>query len=146
VLAPSIAVVLGAAAICTAAAAQDDPFAVVRSHTGAPVSVPPRALALIPERHVGRVVRVVDELERVDPQIDELARALGLTSANAIQLRTREAGMPVFVVKTDATITTVLSLRLGAPIELTGMLLERDRRYCLLATDVRPASSGGRAH
>lgn len=134
---------IGLAAVLTAAAADaqgSDPFDVLRSLGSAPAAVPARAIATIPERHVGRLVRVTDELELIRPP-DELARAVGLNSAVAIQIRTRDLGVPVFVQKTDATITTVLGLRLGAPIELTGVLVERGPRYLFLASDVRPSAT-----
>lgn len=127
--------------IAGAALAQSaDAFEALRTATGAPAAVPARAIATIPERHLGRLVRVTDELEHIQPP-DELARAVGLTSALAIQIRTRDLGVPVFVQKTDATITTVLGLRLGAPVELTGVLVERGPRYLFLASDVRPATA-----
>lgn len=123
-----------------------DPFELLRTQGGAPVTVPPRALAVIPERHTGRLLRVTDELDRIVPQFDDLARGAGLSSLVAIQLRTREANIPIFVAKTDAAISTVLAIRLGAPIEFTGLLVERGNRYLFLASEVRPAAasaSGG---
>lgn len=121
-----------------------DPFEPLRSVTGSAVSAPPRALAVIPERHTGRLIRVVDELAAVEPQFDDLAIGAGLNSRVAIQLRTREANIPIFVAKNDATISTVLALRLGAPVEVVGLLVERGGRYLMLASDVRMASARGR--
>lgn len=143
----AIAAIAIAAAGSTPAGAQaSDPFEILRAASGSAVTVPPRALAVIPERHTGRLIRVVDELQRVEPQFDDLARGAGLTSLIAIQLRTREANIPIFVAKSDATISTVLQLRLGAPIEVTGLLVERGNRYLLLASEVRSATgtSGAR--
>ncbi len=134
-------VTLAAIAMTPAAGAQaSDPFAILRATTGTPVPVPPRALAVIPERHTGRLIRVVDLLERIEPQFDDLARGVGLASLIAIQLRTREANIPIFVAKSDATISTVLQLRLGAPVEVTGLLVERGNRYLMLASEVRSAA------
>lgn len=127
--------------IAGAALAQSaDPFETLRTAAGSPAAVPARAIATIPERHLGRLVRVTDELEHIQPP-DELARAVGLTSALAIQIRTRDLGVPVFVHKTDATITTVLGLRLGGHVEVTGVLVERGPRYLFLASDIRPAAA-----
>lgn len=133
--AASVLLVAGAAL-----AQSSDPFEALRQTSGAPGAVPARAIATIPERHVGRLVRVTDELAHIEPP-DELARAVGFTSQLAIQIRTRDLGVPVLVQKTDAAITTVLGLRLGAPIQLTGVLVERGPRYLFLASDVRPATA-----
>ena len=140
----SFALVLALSAIFTeqssgAAQASSDPFEVLRGATGSALMVPPRALAVIPERHTGRLIRVVDQLVRIEPQFDDLARGLGLSSLVAIQLRTREANIPIFVAKTDATISTVLQLRLGSPVEASGLLIERGGRFLMLASDVRAA-------
>ena len=118
----------------------EDPFAALRNPSGAPVLVPPRALAVIPERHTGRSIRVVDVLTGIDPQFDEAARSAGLTPQRAIQLRTREANVPIFVAKTETTISTVLQLELGSPIEVRGVLVERNGRYLLLASEVRTSA------
>lgn len=128
-----------------ARAQSQDPFALLRAQAGTPMTVPPRALAVIPERHTGRLIRLTDELERIDPQFDDVALGAGLSSMVAIQLRTREANVPIFVAKSDASVSTVLSLRLGAPIEVMGLLIERTGRYLMLASEVRPASSTGGA-
>ncbi len=104
---------------------------------GTAVSVPPRALAVIPERHVDRLIRVTDDLARIEPQFDDLARGAGLTSRTSIQLVTREANLPIFVQKTDATVSTVLQLELGQRIEVRGVLFERGSRYLFVASDVR---------
>lgn len=135
--------VAAALLFCAPAAAQEpsDPFEAVRSSGGGGVLVPPRALAVIPERHTGRPLRMIDQLSRIDPQFDALAREAGLTPRRAIQLRTREANIPIFVRKTDASVSTVLQLDLGARIEVRGVLIERDGRYMLLASSVRPAPS-----
>ncbi|HJL18452.1 MAG TPA: hypothetical protein RMH99_22500 [Sandaracinaceae bacterium LLY-WYZ-13_1] len=118
-----------------------DPFAPLTSTRGTPVMVPPRALAVIPERHTDRRLRMVDVLERIDPQFDDLARGAGLRPERAIQLRTREANLPIFVEKSEASVSTVLQLDLGARIEVRGVLIERGGRYLFLASDVRPSSS-----
>ncbi len=133
----ALALAAGAAA---QAPAPGDPFAAVASATGSEVQVPPRALAVIPERHTGRRLRMIDELARIEPQLDDLARGAGLTSARAIQLRTREANLPIFVAKTEATISAVLQLELGAPIEVRGVLLDRGGRYLFIASSVRPTA------
>lgn len=138
--AASVLLVAGAAI-----AQSSEPFEALRQTSGAPAAVPARAIATIPERHVGRLVRVTDELTSLEPP-DELARAVGFTSQLAIQIHTRDLGVPVLVQKNDATITTALALRLGAPVQLTGVLVERGPRYLFLASDVRPATastSGG---
>lgn len=149
----AIASAILAIVVCAAAGAQradaqtSDPFGILRTASGTAVTVPPRALAVIPERHTSRLIRVVDELVRIEPQFDDLARGVGLTSLIAIQLRTRETNIPIFVAKSDATISTVLQLRLGAPVEVTGLLVERGNRYLMLASEVRSAagSSGARS-
>ncbi len=138
----AVLALLGAAGASAQAA---DAFELLRSQSGTPVTVPPRALAVIPERHTGRLIRVTDELQRIEPQFDDLARGAGMTSLTAIQLRTREANIPIFVAKNDATIATVLGLRLSGQIEVTGILVERGNRYLFLASDVRPASGGASA-
>lgn len=136
-----VATLVGAAAAAQPAGAQaSDPFEILRTTSGTAVTVPPRALAVIPERHTSRLIRVVDELVRIEPQFDDLARGVGLTSLIAIQLRTRETNIPIFVAKSDATISTVLQLRLGTPIEVTGLLVERGNRYLMLASEVRSAA------
>jgi len=122
-----------------AAQRQPDPFEVVRSAGGTAQRVPPRALAVIPERHTGRRLQMVDQLSRIEPQFDDLARGAGLNAQRAIQLRTREANIPIFVAKTDATVSTVLQLRLGAEIEVQGVLIERGGRYMFIASSVRPS-------
>lgn len=140
-----LAAALGVAVAAAPAGAQrDDPFEPLRRATGSPVSVPPRALAVIPERHTNGLVRLVDELTSIEPQFDDLAIGAGLNNRIAIQLRTRDANIPIFVAKTDATISTVLALRLAAPVEIIGLLVERGGRYLMLASDVRMASSRGR--
>jgi hypothetical protein len=141
-IAIAIAIATSAAAIATAQAV--DPFEVVRAHRGGAVPVPPRALAVIPERHTGRLIRVIDHLERIDPQLDDIAQRAGLSNASAIQLWTREANVPIYVAKTDATVTTLLGVRLGASLEITGVLLEREGQYVMLASDVRPSGAAPR--
>lgn len=126
-------------------AQSSDPFEGLRSLTSAPVGIPPRALAVIPERHTGRLIRFVDELAAIEPQFDDFARGVGLSGSVAIQFRTRETNVPIFVAKTDATISTVLQLRLGAPIEVTGLLIERGNRYLLLASEVRSTAGSSRS-
>jgi hypothetical protein len=118
-----------------------DPFAALASLRGTPVLVPPRALAVIPERHTGRPLRVVDTLARVEPQFPEYARAAGLTPQRAIQLRTREANLSFFVQKTESTVSTVLQLELGASIEARGVLVERGGNYLFLASEVRSVAA-----
>lgn len=137
------ALVFGAAA-APAGAQGGDPFEALRRATGSPVSVPPRALAVIPERHTNGLVRLVDELSSIEPRFDDLAIGAGLNNRIAIQLRTREANIPIFVSKTDATISTVLALRLSSPIEVVGLVVERGGHYLMLASDVRVASVRGR--
>lgn len=117
------------------------PFALVAQRRGQEaVRVPPRALAVIPERHTGRLIRFIDELDAIEPQFDDFARGMGLGGDSAIQLRTVEARIPVFVPKTEATISTLLQVPLGARMEIEGVLVERASRYLLLASDVRPTS------
>ncbi len=99
--------------------------------------MPPRALAVIPERHTNRLLRLADHLERIEPQFDDLARGAGLNSRTSIQLITREAHLPIFVHKTDSTVSTVLQLQIGARIEVRGVLFERGSRYLFVASDVR---------
>lgn len=125
-------------AASSARAQPSDPFATLRALRGRPVTVPPRALAVIPERHTGRRVRLTDVLERVVPQFDDFARGAGLTPREAIQLRTREANIPIFVAKNETNVSTVLQLAIGARIEVRGVLIERGGRYLFLASDVRP--------
>jgi hypothetical protein len=132
-------------AVCVATAQSSDPFETLRSLMNAPVGVPPRALAVIPERHTERLIRFVDELAAIEPQFDDFARGVGLNGSVAIQLRTRETSVPIFVAKTDATISTVLQLRLGAPVEVTGLLIERGNRYLVLASEIRSAAGSSRS-
>jgi hypothetical protein len=147
VAAAVIATIAIAAAASAPVVAQTsaDPFEILRTAGGSPVTVPPRALAVIPERHTGRLIRVVDDLQRIEPQFDDLARGVGLTSLIAIQMRTREANIPIFVAKSDSTISTVLQLRLGTPVQVTGLLVERGNRYLMLASEVRSAGGAGAA-
>lgn len=128
--------------------AQDstDPFvSILGSLQGEGALVPPRAFAVIPERHTGRLVRVVDQLTAIDPQFDDLARGLGLTGQRAIQFRTREAHIPFFVEKTQATIATMLQIPMGSNIEVRGVLVERGGRYLFLARDLRAAQAAAAA-
>ncbi|MBX3271592.1 MAG: hypothetical protein KF729_15105 [Sandaracinaceae bacterium] len=143
-LATSAALALGALALAAFVEAQppatpapSDLFEAADRLRGAAVSVPPRALAVIPERHVDRLIRVTDDLARIEPQFDDLARGAGLTSRTSIQLVTREANLPIFVRKTDATVSTVLQLEVGQRIEVRGVLFERGSRYLFVASDVR---------
>ena len=143
-LAPVFACALIGLCVGPNARGQDraDPFALLRSHRPADaVPVPPRALAVIPERHVGRMIRVQDELLSIDPQFDEVATGAGLDGRRAIQLRTREARVPVYVAKNDSTISTLLEIRLGTPVEFEGILVERAGRYLFLAASVRARSA-----
>lgn len=141
----AIALIVGSAALH----AQDvpppppgeDPFAALRNTTGQAALTPPRALAVIPERHVGRLLRVQDVLLTIDPQFDDLSRGAGLDGRRAIQLRTREANIPIFVAKTQTSIATVLQLEVGSRIEVEGVLVERGSRYLFLASVVRSASA-----
>jgi len=124
--------------------AQDasDPFAVLSARqnaNAAPVPVPPRALAVIPERHTGRLIKMVDVLVAIDPQLDDVATGAGLDGGRAIQLRTREARVPIFVQKNDASIATLLQLPIGSRVEVRGVLISRGSRYLFLASEVRPA-------
>jgi hypothetical protein len=122
-----------------------DPFAVLAAHRGqSPAQVPPRALAVIPERHTGRVIRIRDVLDRIEPQLDDLAAGAGLSGARAIQIMPREARVPVFVEKTGANISTLLQIPLGTEIEITGVLVARGSRYLFFASEVRPAPQRGR--
>ncbi len=108
---------------------------------GSPAAVPPRALAVIPERNTGRRIRVADVLTAIEPQFDDIARGMGLTGQRAIQLRTREANMPIFVAKTQTTIATLLQVPMGATIEVQGVVIERSGHFVLLASSVRQASA-----
>lgn len=130
-----------AIALCSAltSAQPADPFERLRGLTGTPTLVPARALAVIPERNTERPLRIVDTLAGIDPQFDEVARGAGLSPQRAIQIRTREANIPIFVAKNEATISTVLQIELGARIEVLGVLVERGDRYLFLASAVRPA-------
>jgi hypothetical protein len=128
-------------ALAQPASAQVDPFATLARLTGTPVRVAPRALAVIPERHTGRLIQLTDTLERVDPNFSDIALGAGLSHQRAIQLRTQDARVPIFVQKTQATISTVLQLQVGAPIEVQGILVERGGRFFFLATDVRPGTT-----
>jgi len=126
-----------------ATAPETDPFAILEGRSeGQPVRVPPRALAVIPERHTARLIRVVDVLVAIDPQFDDLATGAGLDGRRAIQLRTREARVPIFVEKNDGTISTLLSMPIGTPVEVEGVLVARGSRYLFLAARVRPSSRG----
>lgn len=136
----TLALALVLVAIPTAAQEPADPFAALSTLRGTPALVPARALAVIPERHTNRPVRVVDTLERIDPQFPEFAREAGLTPQRAIQLHTRETNVPMFVAKTEATVSTVLQLELGSSIEARGVLVERGGHYLFLASEVRSAA------
>lgn len=128
-------------AIATAQEAEADPFAVLAAQGGSAGLVPPRALAVIPERHVGRLIRMVDVLAAIDPQFDDLATGAGLDGRHAIQIRTREARVPIFVRKDEASVATLLQLPMGAEVQVTGVLIARGGRYLFLASEVRPAPS-----
>jgi hypothetical protein len=132
-----------AIAVASAAAAQEsagvDPFTVLAAHRGAASPVPPRALAVIPERHTDRLIRFVDVLVAIDPQFDDLATGAGLDGRRAVQLRTQEARVPIFVRKDEPTVATLLQVPIGARIQLTGVLVPRGSRYLFLAAEVRPA-------
>lgn len=128
--------------IASVSTAQDasDPFAVLpaqRSANAAPV--PPRALAVIPERHTGHLIEMVDVLVAIDPQFDDVATGAGLDGRGAIQIRTREARVPIFVRKTDSSIATLLQLPIGSRVKVQGVLVSRGSRYLFLASEVRPA-------
>jgi len=125
---------------------ESDLFAAARRLRGTAVSVPPRALAVIPERHTNRLIRLADHLERIEPQFDDLARGAGLNSRTSIQLITRAAHLPIFVRKTDSSVSTVLQLEIGARIEVRGVLFERGSRYLFVASDVRPFAPRRRPH
>ena len=118
-----------------------DLFAAARAMSGTEVLVPPRALAVIPERNTGRRLRMIDTLDRIDPQFDDLARGAGLNSQTAIQLITREANVPIFVAKSDSTVSTMLQLEIGQPLEVVGVLFERGGRYLFVASEVRQSST-----
>jgi hypothetical protein len=143
-LALASASILALAARPSSAQRPRDPFALLESTSGSAVLVPPRALAVIPERHTGRRLRMVDTLERIEPQFSALARSAGLTAERAIQLRTREANVPIFVAKSEASVSTLLQLDLGSRVEVRGVLVEREGRYLFLASHVRPSSRRGR--
>jgi hypothetical protein len=124
------------------ALAQDatDPFGVLRRHAASSAaSVPPRAIAVIPERHTGRLLRVVDVLVAIDPQFDAAATEAGFAVANAIQVRTREARVPIYVPKSDATIATLLQLPIGSRVEVRGVLVPRGASFLFVASEIRPA-------
>lgn len=114
-----------------------DLFAAARRLRGAEVLVPPRALAVIPERNTGRRLRVIDTLDRIVPQFDDVARSAGLNPQTAIQIITREANLPIFIAKSDSTVSTMLQLEIGQPIEIVGVLFERAGRYLFVASEVR---------
>lgn len=118
-------------------AVDPDPFLPMRQARGEIALVPPRALAVIPERHVGRRIRMTDVLTAIEPQFDDFSRNAGLSTRISIQIRTREAKIPIFVSKNEATIATVLQLSAGATVELVGILIERGGRYLFLASDIR---------
>lgn len=137
---PFLTLCLAALALPPTSGAQaPDPFERLGQLSGTPTQVPARALAVIPERHVDRPLRIVDTLDGVEPQFDDLARGAGLSPQRAIQLRTREANIPIFVAKNEATISTVLQIEIGARVEVQGVLVERGGRYLFLASTVRPA-------
>ncbi len=119
-----------------------DPFAPLSAMRGEAAPVPPRALAVIPERHTGRLVRVVDALVAIDPQFGDIARGAGLSGRVAIQFRTREAHVPMFVPKTDTMISTMLQIPIGATIEVEGLLIDRDGSFFFLASQVRASARG----
>jgi len=125
-------------------AGSPDPFEVVRRLQGTDaMRIPPRALAVIPERHTDRRIQMVDVLVAIDPQFDDLATGFGLDVRRAIQLRTREARVPIFVAKTESAVSTLLQLAMGSRVEVEGVLIARGSRYLLLASSVRPASRTG---
>ena len=119
-----------------------DPFLVLRQRHGeTSAPTPPRALAVIPERHLGRMIRMQDVLVAIDPQFDELATGVGLDARGAIQVRTREARVPIFVPKTEGNISTLLQVPIGARIEVQGLLVRRGSKYLFLAEQVRPVAA-----
>lgn len=140
-----VALLLPGGTPLAAQSGEDGPFALLAARQGQEaVRLPPRALAVIPERHTGRLIRFVDELAAIDPQFDDFARGMGLGGESAIQLRTVEARIPVFLPKTETTIATMLQVRLGSRLAVEGLLVERGSRYLILATDVRPTARGRR--
>jgi len=147
VLVAAAALVLAGATFVSAQPGEgnNDLFSQAARFRGAAVSVPPRALAVIPERHTNRLIRVADDLERIEPQFSELARGAGLNSRTAIQLITQEAHLPLFVHKTDSTVSTVLQLTIGQRIEVRGVLFERSGHYLFIASDVRTFAPRRRA-
>jgi hypothetical protein len=137
-----VLVVLCAVTVPAFSAAQDasDPFGVLRRHaSSSAAAVPPRAIAVIPERHTGRLLRVVDVLVAIDPQFDAAATEAGFSISNAIQVRTREARVPIYVPKTDATIATLLQLPIGSRVEVRGVLVSRGTSFLFVASEIRPA-------
>jgi hypothetical protein len=148
----STVVTLLAIGTASIALAQDatgvDPFGVLGAHRGSASPVPPRALAVIPERHTDRLLRFVDVLVAIDPQFDDLATGAGLDGRRAIQIRTQEARVPIFVRKDEPSVATLLQVPIGARVQVTGVLVPRGSRYLFLASEVRPAptrSASGRA-
>ena len=140
----AVSVTVGSRAQDSLPAGTPDPFVSLVAgvdSAGAPAVVPPRAFAVIPERNTGRRVRVTDVLTAIDPQFDDIARGMGLTGQRAIQLRTREANMPIFVAKTQSTIATLLQVPMGATIEVQGVVVERGGHYVLLASSVRQTTT-----
>ena len=132
---------MGAAVGVAQQPSQGDLFAAALQQQGAQVLVPPRALAVIPERNTGRRLRVIDTLDRIDPQFDDIARGAGLNPRTAIQFITREANLPIFVAKSDSTVSTMLQLEIGQTIEVVGVLFERGGRYLFVASEVRESST-----
>jgi hypothetical protein len=124
--------------------AGEDPFAILQRAPGEAALTPPRALAVIPERHTGRPIRINDVLVAIDPQFTDLARGAGLTGRRAIQLRTRETHVPIFVAKTPTTISTLLQIQLGTAVEVRGVLIERGGSYLFLASEVRATAAPAR--
>ena len=141
----AIALALAAGPAPSAAQRPTDLFTSARRVRGGVVLVPPRALAVIPERNTGRRLRMIDALERIEPQFDGLARSAGLTPQTAIQLITREANVPIFVEKTDSSVSTALQLQSGQPIEVVGVLFEREGRYLFVASELRESTAQRRS-
>ncbi len=118
-----------------------DPFAPLRALRGEPTLAPARALAVIPERHTGRLLRFADVLTEITPEFEPLAHRAGFDARNCIQIRTRDSGLTVFVMKSQTNVNTLLQLALGSRIEVDGVLVEYDGAFVFVANAVRSSAA-----
>ncbi len=104
----------------------------------APLVIPPRALSVIPERHLGRRLRIRDQLDRVEPVFPDHTPS-EITGDEAILVFLRRSRVPVFVRKTESSIATLLQVPTGASVIVEGLLVREGPRYLILSDHLQLA-------